>query len=291
MQTVKAFLRLIRWPNLMMLGLIQYIVYIRLLDPDSTLLSPFALTTLIFITILIGASGYVINDFYDAKIDQHNRPDTWVAGNTISLIYVLVLYWELVVFGAFLAIWFAVNLDMVRYLFIYPLAVAGLWAYSFSFKCRPVIGNLWVSLFCAGVVLVVGAVDWLYANNTAINPGIWYFAAFAFLSTWLREVVKDLEDAEGDRKETCQTFVVHYGLKAGKTMAVVLGIALMIAIYLWESTYTAKDYKFIFTIIQGFMVAVVGFIFMASSRTYFHYASLVIKAIMIAGTLLLFLNI
>ena len=290
MHTVKAFLRLIRWPNLLMLGMIQYIVYIRLLDQQTTMLSPFELTTLIFITILLGASGYVINDYYDANIDQHNRPGTWVAGNTMSLKYVLVLYWELVVFGAFLAIWLASRLEMMEYLFLYPLAAAGLWAYSYSFKCKPVIGNLWVSLFCAGSVLVVAAVDWLYANHVAISHEIWYFALFAFLSTWLREVVKDLEDVEGDRKETCQTFVVRYGVKPGKMMALVLGLALMGAVYFWDNIYASKAYSFVFTIIQGFMVAVLGFIFLAQHRTYFHYASMVIKGIMVAGTVLLFLN-
>ncbi|HQW02363.1 MAG TPA: UbiA family prenyltransferase, partial [Saprospiraceae bacterium] len=134
---LKTFFHIIRWPNLLMLAVIQVVIYIRLLQPDQSVLGLDEIILLITITMLIAASGYVINDYYDARIDSINKPQRWIAGNTWSLKTVMKVYGGLVGVGALMSIMLAAKLSLFIYLFIYPVAIAGLWFYSYALKCRP----------------------------------------------------------------------------------------------------------------------------------------------------------
>jgi 4-hydroxybenzoate polyprenyltransferase len=269
-----------------MVAAIQYLIYQRLLTAASVFhIQDFIL--LCFITVVIAASGYIINDYYDARIDRINRPDRWIAGNTLSLPIVWNAYIFLIVAGAVMAILLAYRLALWPYLFIYPLAVFGLWVYSYRLKCTPVAGNIWVALFCAGVVVAVAAPDWLLGNRVVIHRELWYYAAFAFLATWYREVVKDLEDVEGDQRDACQTYVVRYGLPSGRIMAIVLGVLLLAAMYSWDLTHTDNTLKLIFTVLQGAIVASMAFVWWAKNNSYYHNASLIVKLVMLGATLVL----
>jgi len=266
---------------------IQYLIYERLLAPTQSVLQTTDFILLCFLTVLIAASGYIINDYYDSRIDRINRPDRWIAGNTLSMPIVWNAYIFLIAAGAVLAGFLTYRLDLWSYLFIYPLAIIGLWFYSFRLKCTPVAGNIWVALFCGGVVLVVAAPDWLLENQGIINTQLWYYAAFAFLATWYREVVKDLEDIEGDQRDGCQTYAVRYGLSSAKIMAILLGVILLAAMYGWDITHTDNTLRLIFTVLQGAIVASMAFIWWAKNNGYYHNASLIIKVVMLGATLVL----
>ena len=119
-------------------------MYYKLLNHPLSTLSLTNVLMMIGITMMIGAGGYVINDYYDAPIDEINKPEKQVAGKIWSLSIVKNLYWMLTGIGFLLSVWLAVKMDLLGYLFIYPIAVGGLWLYSYSLKCKPFIGNLWV---------------------------------------------------------------------------------------------------------------------------------------------------
>jgi len=284
---LRTFFNIIRWPNVLMVALIQSLIYHQLLISSRSVLGLAGFVLLCIITMLIAASGYVINDYYDAPIDRINRPQRWIAGNTWTNRQVLMVYFSLLALGAVLSIVLAIRLSMIAYLFIYPLAVAGLWLYSFSLKCKPIAGNLWVALFCAGVVAIVALPDGLSGNKEIISQALWYYIAFAFLTTWYREVVKDLEDVEGDSRASCQTFIVRYGLLYGKIMALILGVILIAALYAWDTNQSGSTVKLLFTIMQGAVIATMAFVWWARDNVYFHHASLVIKGVMLIGTSLL----
>lgn len=284
---LKIFLHIIRWPNLAMVALIQYLIYLRLLSSDHSLMALNDFICLCLITILIAASGYVINDYYDSDIDSVNRPDRWIAGNTWSKEKVRYAYYVLVASGGLLSIFLGWKLSLIAYVFIYPVAILGLWLYSYRLKCIPVAGNVWVSLFCAGVVVIVALPDWLLSNAEVISVHLWYYTSFAFLTTWYREVIKDLEDVTGDTHASCQTLVVRYGIKTGKIVAIMLGVSLMAALYTWDLLDSGSTLRLFFTILQGAVIASMAFIWWASDRTFFRYASLVVKMVMVAGTSIL----
>ncbi len=285
---MKSFLNIIRWPNLLMVGGIQAIIYYVLLITQDSRLSDVDFWVLALITMLIAASGYVINDYYDASIDQINKPDRWISGNTWSPDTVRNIYFALVGIGAILSVWLSFRLDLVTWLFLYPFAVIGLWVYSFKLKCTPVIGNLWVASFCAGVVMIVVMPDWLLDNKHVIRNELWIYVAFAFISTWYREIIKDLEDETGDRNTQCQTFVVRYGLFAGRIIAVLLGGILLVGLIWWDSGGQNNIVDFGLALLQGAVVGSIALVWWAKDNMYFHRASTVVKLIMLVGTALLF---
>ena len=286
---ITQFFSFIRWPNLLMLAGIQFLVYFKLLNVSESVLSVTDLIFLVIITICLGASGYVVNDYYDRDIDRINKPDKWSAGNTWSLQQVRMIYIILAGTGFILSLWCAWRLDMMAYIFIYPLALTGLWFYSYRMKCMPVIGNFWVSLFCAGVVAIIALPDILLDRIHVIKDAFWYYILFAFLSTWYREVIKDIEDVTGDTQGQCKTAVVLWGMKNGKIMAIVFGLFLLAALLYWDSKQPSHWIQLTLTVLQGFTVGSMAFVWWAKGNKDFHYASVIVKGIMIAGTLMLFL--
>jgi 4-hydroxybenzoate polyprenyltransferase len=286
---VKNFFHIVRWPNLLMVGLVQVIIYSQLLTPSVSVLQVFDFCILVLITVLIAASGYVINDYYDTQIDRINQPKRWIAGNSWSLGLVNRVYFALVFIGGILAVVLAFRLGLLYYLILYPMAVLALWIYSYALKCKPLAGNLIVALFCAGVVMIVALPDWIQRSRDAINIEIWFYVVFAFVSTFYREIVKDLEDVTGDEKLGCRTFVVRYGMHAGKIAAVIVGILLVAALLWWDSEQNGSAIKLVLLSLQGAIVASMALLWWARDETYYHHSSTIIKVVMLAGTFLLFL--
>ncbi|HZV71548.1 MAG TPA: UbiA family prenyltransferase [Saprospiraceae bacterium] len=284
---IKNLLLIVRWPNLLMLAGIQFLVYSRLMDKGDSFLTLPLFVLLTLITIILGAGGYVINDYYDMDIDRINKPDHVIAGKHWPLSKVKLIYFFLTGFGAILSVVLALKLGLLNYLFIYPLAVTALWYYSFSLKCKPIIGNIWVALFCAGVVGVVALPDIFLRHTQHIRIELGYYMAFAFLSTWYREIVKDIEDKEGDERSACKTFVVRFGLNAGKYMAILFGLLLLSSLIIWDIAQTNHWIKLVLNVLQGSTVASMALVWWAKHNTYYHYASNVIKLVMVFGTALL----
>ena len=284
---MKHFLSIIRWPNLVLLGIIEVLVFFRLLDWQNSLVGYWDLALLTGVTILLAAGGYIINDYYDRKIDQVNKPRQWIAGNVWSARQVLFLYMLVVLAGLILSVWLALRLELLPYLFLYPAAVTGLWLYSFLLKCMPVVGNLWVSLFCAGVILIVAAPDLIEGRKDVLTNQFWYYMVFAFLTTWYREIIKDIEDVEGDRSQNCKTAVVRWGLNAAKIMAVLLAVIIIVTLLQWESTLSSYTARFCLYLLESGIVASAAFVWWAKNKSYYHTASTTVKLVMLAGTLLL----
>jgi 4-hydroxybenzoate polyprenyltransferase len=237
--------------------------------------------------VLITASGYVINDYYDTEIDHINRPERRIAGNTWSLATVKKVYLHLVVWGGVLAVVAAWRLGLIPYIIVYPFVIIGLWLYSFALKCKPIIGNLWIACFCGGVIGIVALPDWLKDNEEVIRPELWFYMAFALLSTWYREIVKDLEDAEGDKNMNCQTAIVSYGIQFGKIMALGFAMLLMASLFWWLTTQTYWVIRWILMVVQGLILVSMVLVWLAKDNVYFRRSSAMIKLVMLIGTLLL----
>src|SRR5688572_26414348 len=98
---------LLRLPNLLMLAGIQYLIFYQLSDYRASVLSSLDFSLLVFITTLIAAGGYVINDFYDTEIDKINKPGKWIAGNTLTMSNVKGIYFTIVFAGLLISVWLA----------------------------------------------------------------------------------------------------------------------------------------------------------------------------------------
>lgn len=240
------FLRLIRLPNLIIVALTQYLLQYYILLPElkkvnlMPLLPNFEFFLLVFSTILIAAGGYIINDIEDVEIDKLNKPEK---KQIVGRIYPLSISWKMYVFSIILGFIISIYLALFIYNFvqilIYPTAIGMLYAYSKWWKRQPLIGNFVVSFFCAFVAWIV-----FYAEkinfiseklHNVITSGTQQegydflkltfvgYAVFAFISTLFREIIKDIEDVQGDKAGNCRTLPVIIGMDKSKKWAFVVG--------------------------------------------------------------------
>lgn len=194
-------------------------------------------------TLLIAAGGYVINDIFDLEADSFNKPQKLFIGKeNISLNAAWSYYLGLVIIGFGIAFYIAFQIDKLLLLTIYPVAVILLFLYSKYLKKLPLIGNLIVSIFCAFVPAIIWYAEYEMVNSLgAIDPAYYHFVVnifmayilFAFLSTLVREIVKDIEDIEGDRKSNYQTFPIQAGIDRANVLALFFSILLLLSYSLW----------------------------------------------------------
>ena len=234
-------LRFLRTPNLIIVLLTQYLLFYGLLLPNlqrydiPTSLDHFHFFLLSFTTVLIAGGGYVINDLLDYPIDQINKPERLYIGQNISMDGAWRFYWVLVIIGMLIALYLAYYVRTLGLFFIYPIAVGVLYAYSRFFKKQFLIGNSTIAIFCAFVAgLVWFAERQSFAMLGKVNADLarqialifLAYMSFGFISTFYREVIKDIEDREGDQLHGCQTVPIVWGVQPAKWFATFLGLSL-----------------------------------------------------------------
>ena len=236
---VPLLLRLIRTPNLFVVAVTQYLILFHVIQP--ALIAADVAPTLTFwkfleltcITIAITASGYVINDIQDERIDEINKPGKNPV-TPLGRARALWLYGAVVLCGFLVSQLMAFRLGERDALWLYPVAVGVLAVYSVYLKRQPLAGNIIVAIYCAGVIaLVMAAERTALAELSIADPaaydrviGVCYlFMAIAILATLLRELVKDLEDIDGDRVGGRKTIPLLWGVRTARWVAVVIGLA------------------------------------------------------------------
>lgn len=190
---------------------------------------------LIAAVVLIAAGGYVINDYFDVKIDAINRPDKLVITRDVTKAEAMVLFRALTAVGILAGISLALVLKSWLLGSIFVVVPGILWFYSSSYKRMFLVGNLVIALLSGLTPLLVAFANAavLKLNYGPDHFGSMYvsnellawtggFGLFAFLCTWIREVVKDMQDVEGDRELECHTFPVVCGDLGSKIFATAL---------------------------------------------------------------------
>ncbi len=305
---MKPFLRFIRFPNLLIVGLTQYLLRYCILQPFYSkldlipILSHFQFFLLVLTTMLIAAGGYVINDIYDYEIDKINKPGQIMLGRVFSVEIAWYIYAALHLAGFILAIYVAWHVGDLRLMWLFPAAALPLWLYSWKLKKMPLIGNIVVATFCAMVTILV-----LFAERKTFSILFdqhkeygwyvfylfWGYAVFAYFSTMFREIVKDIEDVEGDQKQGCRTLPVVLGIKTAKIIAGLFIVALLCTvIYLlnwqWENFHWQWA-GFFYTLIFIFIPILLAMLLLVFAQTKqdFHRLSSFTKLIMLTGLLYL----
>lgn len=230
MKTVSAFFRLIRWPNLVFIALTQILFYYFVILPNyrysTSPVSTLTLFYLIFASVLIAAAGYIINDYFDLNIDQVNKPERMVIDNHIKRRWAIVLH--LVFSGVGIILSLLVSLQSNFIIFTGNiLCVILLWLYSTTFKKQLLIGNVVISLLTAWVIIVcyltLNKSFIFYTPNNLVLHRVFRFAllyaSFAFIISLVREVVKDIEDIQGDSRYNCKTMPIVWGIPVSKVFA------------------------------------------------------------------------
>jgi 4-hydroxybenzoate polyprenyltransferase len=170
-------------------------------------------------TLLIAAAANLLNDYYDQKIDQINHPSRVFVGKLLHASTIFRISWLLNLLGLALPLlWGAYML-----LWVNILVVLGLYLYNRWLKALPLLGNLSIALACGVSIWVVYA-----SAEQPCPPSVWIFIGLVGLTTFLRELVKDIEDIEGDKAQSALTFPVVFGIFVSKIIAAGLGWILVI---------------------------------------------------------------
>ncbi len=264
-----AFLKLIRVQNLLLIAFVQYLIRYCLIGAMVRFsglqlqMSDFDFFLLSLSTVMIAAAGYSINDYFDTQIDRVNKPDKVLVGRTIKRRVAMGAHLVISFLAIGIGFYLAHKVGMVKLGFIHVLSAGFLWFYSTDFKRQLVLGNLVVAMLAAMVPLIVGLYEipllikkyreLLIESSTNFNF-IFYFVAaysgFSFLTTFIREVIKDLEDYAGDKEFGRNTIPVALGTKVAKGIIAMLLIVCMVLIALlqlkqWESGDKISFYYFL----------------------------------------------
>lgn len=246
-----TFLHLFRWPNLAIVILTQYllrhsVLYLSYKGSGVSLgFSEWQFAALVLATVLSAAAGYLINDIYDYQIDLVNKPDKVIVGKKLSIAAAWRLYIGIHLIALVLVAGLAWQLHLYHLLWFFPFIWLLLWLYSYKLKRMAIWGNLAVALFCSAVVLLVWWVETesyqqfqvRSATQASLTTGVLvFYACFAFLSTLYREVVKDIQDMEGDARYGCRTLPIVWGYEGAKALSLALGASVagfIVAWYAW----------------------------------------------------------
>lgn len=297
---------LIRYKNLLFIALIQMAMHELIFVPVlqkygfTESMSGSFLWLLILATVLIAAGGYVLNDYFDLKIDRINRPGKQIIGSVISKQTAMFLHQALTFTGilAGLALaWFSRSFTLA---FIFIVVPGLLWFYSASYKRQLLIGNLTVSFIAGLSVLVVSVFglafikkqfgDLIYETPIPSEVQSWIggFSVFAFLTTWIREIVKDVEDEFGDREMECRTMPIVWGIKRTKIFLYALILIEIALIFVVNFSHLAGDSLTLKYSVFGLIIpllVVVYLLIRAKRPADYHQAATLVKFIMLIGVL------
>ena len=306
-QLSAAFFRLIRWPNLVFIFLTQVLFYYVILLPGFGLLLPNKLTPLLFYllsvsSVLIAAAGYIINDYFDLNIDRVNKPKRLVVDKLIKRRWTILWHWILSGIGVLLGFYVSYALRNPIVGFANLGCVILLWFYSTTFKRKLLIGNILISLLTAWVILVLYTAEIRITSSPVFRDTISrlfkfaiVYSSFAFIISLIREVVKDIEDMDGDAKYGCRTMPIVWGVNVAKVFAgtwivVLLGALVILQFYvLQKAWWPVILYGALFLDLP--LLWILRKLYAAQTKKDYHLLSNVIKGVMLAGILsMLILN-
>jgi|YNPMSStandDraft_1061717.scaffolds.fasta_scaffold00133_21 geranylgeranylglycerol-phosphate geranylgeranyltransferase len=188
---------------------------------------------------LIGGAGMVINDYFDFEVDKINRPDRPIPSGKISLKSALS-YYSILNFIALILVAFT---NIYAFLIAF-ISIIVIFIYSYKLKSKGLIGNFIVG-FMTGLAFIFGG-----AIGENVVPLMLPFV-MGMLINFAREVLKDVEDIEGDRTKNLKTFPIVYGEdKAIKIFVILIGITILSTFV----PYFLKIYNVYYLLIILFMV-------------------------------------
>ncbi len=297
------WLRIIRWKNLTIILLTQVLVWWCVVLPeDPEVLKPVHFSYIVLSTLLIAAAGYIINDYFDFKIDLINKPEKVVLEKIIPRKHAIIAHAILNSAALVLAGIVALKAHHPEWLLLQVACIALLWFYSTDFKRQYITGNIAISVLTALTIIiffvyepalhhefslpVLAGVSW-HSGSSLPFWTLLVYAYFAFMLTWMREIVKDMEDYKGDESEGCLTLPIKRGLKYSTGFAMVL--SLLVVMPLAGAAGLLYHYKYVllpFYIALFLILPIVLWSFFLNrgfTKLHYHTSSRILKVIMLLG--------
>ena len=298
---ILSFLKLIRIGNVLIAVGTQWLFYYLLYyrpwsDSEFPFIQSNGINYLLSATAFIASSGYLVNNIFDRDADQITKTKEVIIGQKISLISAWILYFILLSIGLGLGIVLAIKLHHPWLAILFAFLTAGLFLYSFSWKKIPMLGNLFIAFSSAAVIFILPIAAWLQT----FQPGdhqifswtlelTFVFSLFAFISTLIREWIKDLEDLTGDQQSGFKTLAVMYPALTQKLsffLTIFMGLGLLFwSLFHFEKLELTGKWFLLFQLI---LISFIAFrIHKAENKTSYSFLSLWLKVTMILGLLYL----
>ena len=291
------YLKLIRYENLLMLAFMQLVFRYLFLKQSyvDLALTDFNYILLVIATVCIAAGGYVINNIMDQDTDEIAKPQNRVVGVSISETVAYNWYIGLTIVGVGIGFYLSNVIYKPTFASMFILVATLLYMYATSFKQIPVVGNIVVALMLSTSIIIIGLFDILPAidmdNRFRMKEAfdiLMHYAIFAFIINLIREIVKDMEDMDGDYQSGINSLPIAIGVQKTKIIVGVLTvISIGILAYYVNSNLFELDY-----VVYYAMILIVGPLIYfgvkllnASTKKEFYHLSLVLKIILFFGIL------
>ena len=253
----RDYLKLVRLPNSIVMALVQILLYecvlksILLLYNQVPALSPIDLIYLILSTVFIAAGGYLVNDYFDMKIDEINKPITRIVGKTILRKDVMFLYKIVTGIGLVAGFILSYRVRSITCATYFVFIVGLLWFFSSSYKRMLVVGNAICALTMALVPFFIALFNnqmldvrynptpELFFLKNEVYTYLGAFSIYTFLWMFVIDIVQDLVTHRGDREMECHTFPVVIGERNTKILigGVVILLNVAIAYFLYSDDF------------------------------------------------------
>lgn len=258
-------------------------------------LTDFNYILLVIATVCIAAGGYVINNIMDQDTDEIAKPQNRVVGVSITETVAYNWYIGLTIVGVGIGFYLSNVIYKPTFASMFILVATLLYMYATSFKQIPVLGNVVVALMLSTSIIIIGLFDILPAididNRFRMKEAfdiLMHYAIFAFIINLIREIVKDMEDMDGDYQSGINTLPIAIGVQKTKIIVGVLTvISIGILAYYVNSNLFELDY-----VVYYAMILIVGPLIYfgvkllnAATKKEFHHLSLVLKIILFFGIL------
>ena len=291
------YLKLIRYQNLLLLAFMQFVFRYGFLKWQNVPLSlaDWQYALLVLSTVLIAAGGNVINDIFDQETDEDNKPEKVIVGNTISEAMAYNIYVALNITGVGIGFYLSNVIMKPGFATIFILIAALLYLYATSLKQMLLVGNLIVALLLSFSVIIIGIYDLFPATydgnreemSTLFSILIDY-ATMAFIINFIREIVKDLEDVNGDYNQGMNTLPIVFGVQRTAKLVFGLGFIPLLILLYYTNSYFAANNLYIMTIYMlAFVVGPLLYftikIWSAKTKKDFHHLSNVLKLVIFFG--------
>lgn len=289
---LSAFFNLIRWKNLLLIIYIQIVIKF-LFFPNfdiGTNLTNFQFFILLLAILSITAAGYIINDIFDIETDKINKPKKLIISVIFNEETAKRWYLYLNTIGIFFGIFICLKIEKPSLSFIFIGAALLLYYYSKKLKALPLIGNLIVALLVSINVLILLIFDLnttgSVTNLNYVKTTILIVTFFAFCINFTRELVKDIEDINGDYKLKMNTLPILIGIKRTKNVISILCVFLIFLLVLFLNYFTSGQivislYIIVFILLPILYVTIK--INKAKSQKKIHTISSLLKLVMFFG--------
>ena len=265
----------VRGYNILVLILAQYLTSAFILAPELPLREIFFDDNLFFLILssaTVIASGYIINNFYDSEKDLINRPKKTMLDRFVSQRTKLSVYFILNLLAIFFASY--VSFKAVVFFSIYIFAI---WLYSHRLKRILFLGNLVASILTLTPFFVI----FIYYKN--FETVIFIHATFLYLMIVMRELVKDLENMQGDLIQNYHTIPIVYGEKLSKFFLSILSILAVIPTMLLINRFDTGYMNYYFYVSLVLLVFFVLFLYFSKVKWQFLLLHNILKLIIVAG--------